>query len=86
MGGNILLHLATLEPERMDAMVLVSAAMYFPELARAVIGQVSLKDHPASGWETMRQPHRLGDDQIVALREWQRGMADSHDDMNFTPP
>jgi hypothetical protein len=27
-----------------------------------------------------------GDDEIVALWEWQRGMKDSYDDMNFTPP
>ena len=34
----------------------------------------------------MRNRHKLGDDQIVALWEWQRGMKDSYDDMNFTPP
>jgi pimeloyl-ACP methyl ester carboxylesterase len=34
----------------------------------------------------MRQRHKLGDDQIVALWEWGRGMSVSYDDMNFTPP
>jgi pimeloyl-ACP methyl ester carboxylesterase len=34
----------------------------------------------------MRKRHKLGDDQILALSEWQRGMKDSCDDMNFTPP
>jgi pimeloyl-ACP methyl ester carboxylesterase len=37
-------------------------------------------------WEVMRKRHNLGDEQIVALREWQRGMKDSYDDTNFTPP
>jgi pimeloyl-ACP methyl ester carboxylesterase len=34
MGGNILLHRATLQPERIEAVVVVSATMYFPEQAR----------------------------------------------------
>jgi len=33
----------------------------------------------------MRKRHQHGDEQIVALREWARGMADSSDDMNFKP-
>ncbi len=33
----------------------------------------------------MRKRHKLGDEQIVALWEWQHGMKDSYDDMNFTP-
>jgi pimeloyl-ACP methyl ester carboxylesterase len=37
MGGNALLHLATIEPARLDAMVVVSSVMRFPEPARAVM-------------------------------------------------
>jgi pimeloyl-ACP methyl ester carboxylesterase len=85
MGGNILLHMATIQPSRVDAMVVVSATMHFPEQARAVMRQVSVDDHPPSEWDVMRKRHKLGDDQIVALWEWQRGMKDSYDDMNFTP-
>jgi pimeloyl-ACP methyl ester carboxylesterase len=33
----------------------------------------------------MRRRHKLGDEQIVALWDWTRGMSDSYDDMNFTP-
>jgi pimeloyl-ACP methyl ester carboxylesterase len=86
MGGNILLHMATLQPDRIEAMVLVSATMYFPEQARAIMRQVSVENQPEAQWDTMRKRHKLGDDQIVALWEWQRGMKDSYDDMNFTPP
>ncbi len=86
MGGNILLHVATMQPDRIEAMVVVSAAMYFPEQARAIMRQVPAENQPPQDWETMRKRHKLGDDQIVALWEWQRGMKDSYDDMNFTPP
>ena len=87
MGGNILLHMATMQPERIDAMVVVSATMYFPEQARAIMRQVPPADkQPRQEWEIMRRRHKLGDEQIVALWDWGRGMKDSYDDMNFTPP
>jgi pimeloyl-ACP methyl ester carboxylesterase len=86
MGGNILLHMAILEPARIGAMVLVSATMYFPEQARAMMQQVpAASEQPPQAWETMRKSHKLGDDQI-ALWDWTREMKDSYDDMNFTPP
>jgi pimeloyl-ACP methyl ester carboxylesterase len=37
MGGNALLHVATMQPERLEAMVVVSAVMSFPEQARAIM-------------------------------------------------
>jgi pimeloyl-ACP methyl ester carboxylesterase len=86
MGGNILLHMATLQPDRIEAMVVVSATMYFPEQARAIMRQVPVESQPPGEWEKMRKFHKLGDDQIVALWEWQRGMSESYDDLNFTPP
>jgi pimeloyl-ACP methyl ester carboxylesterase len=86
MGGNILLHMATMQPDRLRAMVLISATMYFPEQARAIMQLVSAETQPDSEWETMRTRHRLGDEQIKALWEWQHEMKDSYDDMNFTPP
>jgi pimeloyl-ACP methyl ester carboxylesterase len=86
MGGNILLHIATQQPERIEAMVLVSATMYFPEQARKVMAMVpEAADQPANEWETMRKRHKLGDQQIVALWDWTQGMKDSFDDMNLTP-
>jgi len=85
MGGNILLHLATLQPERVEAMVVVSSTMYFPEQARKVMAAIPAPDdQPASEWETMRKRHHLGDQQIRALWEWAHSLKDSYDDMNFT--
>jgi pimeloyl-ACP methyl ester carboxylesterase len=85
MGGNILLHVATIEPERIEAMVLVSATMYFPEQARAIMRAFPVEHQPASEWETMRHRHKHGDEQIRALWELCRALKDSLDDMNFTP-
>jgi len=86
MGGNILLQIATLQPDRIEAMVLVSATMYFPEQARAIMAQVPLAaDQSPAEWDIMRKRHKHGDEQITALWDWARGMKDSYDDMNFTP-
>jgi pimeloyl-ACP methyl ester carboxylesterase len=86
MGGNTLLHLAQLAPERLVAMVIVSAVPYFPEQARRLMRAVPLTDQPPSEWAAMRERHRLGDRQIEALWRLQRDLAESYDDMSFTPP
>jgi pimeloyl-ACP methyl ester carboxylesterase len=82
-GGNVLLHLATQQPERLKAMVLVSATSYFPDQARPIMRQ-----HPESlseqEWETMRRRHPGGDAQIQALLASTTAFAESYDDMNFT--
>jgi pimeloyl-ACP methyl ester carboxylesterase len=86
MGGNILLHMATMQPERIEAMVVVSATMYFPEQARKIMAAVPAPENqPQSEWDRMRRQHKLGDEQIVALWQWAHSLKDSYDDMNFTP-
>jgi pimeloyl-ACP methyl ester carboxylesterase len=86
MGGNTLLHMAAKEPERIEAMVVVSATMYFPDQARAIMSQVPAAAEQTPGaWEAMRKRHKLGDEQITALWDWTRGMKESYDDMSFTP-
>jgi pimeloyl-ACP methyl ester carboxylesterase len=71
---------------RIEAMVLVSATMYYPAEARAVMRAAGAMDHPPEEWESMRQRHRHGDDQIRALWRQTGRFADSYDDMTFTPP
>jgi pimeloyl-ACP methyl ester carboxylesterase len=85
-GAQTLLHMATQQPTRVKAMVLVSGAHYFPEQARAVMRQMTVDSRTGEEWQVMRQRHKLGDDQIRAL--WTQGNAfkDSYDDVNFTPP
>jgi pimeloyl-ACP methyl ester carboxylesterase len=85
-GAKTLLHMATQQPARVDAMVLVSAAHYFPEQARTIMRQMTVETRTDEEWQVMRQRHKHGDDQIRSL--WRQGNAlkDSYDDMNFTPP
>jgi pimeloyl-ACP methyl ester carboxylesterase len=66
-GGNVLLHVATQQLDRLEAMIVVSATPYFPEQARKIMGAVPLEAQSAEAWEEMRGRHRLGDEQIRAL-------------------
>jgi pimeloyl-ACP methyl ester carboxylesterase len=84
-GGNTLLHLATKQPDRVSAMVIVSATPYFPAQARAVMRQYGA-NLPGAEWERLRRSHPGGDAQIKALLASTASFADSYDDLNFTPP
>lgn len=86
MGAKTLLHMATRQPDRIDAMVLVSATPYFPAPARAAMAQLSVEGFSETQWAALRQRHVHGDDQIRLLFEQMRGLKDHHDDMAFTPP
>lgn len=86
LGGNTLLHVATTARARIDAMVLVSATLYYPAQARAIMRQAGPENQPPAEWASMRARHAHGDDQIRALWRHAAGFADSYDDMNLTPP
>lgn len=84
LGAKTLLHMATSQLSRVKAMVLVSAAPYFPRQARLIMGQMTPENRSEEEWKQMRQWHKQGDEQIVEL--WRQGNAfkDSYEDMNFT--
>ncbi len=84
-GGIALLHLATAAPSRVSSMVLISAPPYFPEQARAIQRQWSESMVSASDMARMRQRHQQGEAQIQRLFAQARALADSRDDVNFTP-
>jgi pimeloyl-ACP methyl ester carboxylesterase len=86
LGAKTLLHMATQQPTRVEAMVLVSATPYFPDQARTIMQQVSPDNRTDAEWEQMRQWHKHGDEQIRALWKMANTFKDSYDDMNFTPP
>ena len=86
MGTKTLLHMATQQPDRLDAMVLVSATPYFPAQARAAMAQLSVDSFSDADWAAQRRRHVHGDEQIRMLFEQMRALKDSHDDMAFTPP
>ena len=86
LGAKTLLHMATQQPDRIDAMVLVSATPYFPAPARAAMAQLSVDAFSDAEWAALRLRHVQGDDQIRILFGLMRGLKDRHDDMAFTPP
>jgi pimeloyl-ACP methyl ester carboxylesterase len=87
MGAKTLLHVATIEPERIEAMVLVSATPRFPDSLRAAASAftrdalAALSDQERA---FLRGRHVHGDRQIEALYDMTRSFATSHDDMAFT--
>ena len=84
-GGNVLLHMATKQPDRITAMVLVSSTPYFPAQARTVMSQYG-DNLPSEQWEILRRRHPSGDAQIKAILASAKSFATSYDDLNFTPP
>ena len=85
-GAKTLLHVATQQPARIEAMVLVSGAHYFPDQARKLMSQATVESHTEQEWEFMRGRHPRGDHQIRLLWEQSHAFKDSYNDMNFTPP
>ncbi len=83
-GGNTFLHMATQQPSRVEAMVIISATTHFPDQARAIMAQFSFDQLGAEELAQMRARHRHGDDQIRALFRNGNAFKDSYDDLNFT--
>lgn len=86
LGAKTLLHVDTRQPDRVEAMTLVSATPYFPEQARSIMRQMTPENRSDQEWQQMREWHKQGDEQIRALWKMANGFKDSYDDMNFTPP
>jgi pimeloyl-ACP methyl ester carboxylesterase len=86
LGAKTLLHLATQQPHRVEAMVLVSATPYFPEQARAAMREITPDNRTEQEWAQMRLWHKHGDEQIRQIWRQMGSLKDSYDDMDFTPP
>jgi pimeloyl-ACP methyl ester carboxylesterase len=84
-GAKVLLHTAVMRPGRIQAMVLVSAAPYFPEEARTIMRSMTPDNHSEEEWQMMRIKHKHGDEQIKMLWRQAHEFKDSFDDMNLTP-
>ena len=84
-GGITLLHMAIHQPERIEAMALVSVPPHFPEQARAIQRAFSFEALPEREQTMMRQRSLGGDKQIAWLIEQTHKMAESTDDVNFSP-
>jgi pimeloyl-ACP methyl ester carboxylesterase len=84
LGANTLLHVATHEPARLHAMVLVSGAPRFPEATRGALRAAAAAAHPPDEWAAMRAKHACGDDGIAALWQLPLRFAEDTTDMSFT--
>jgi pimeloyl-ACP methyl ester carboxylesterase len=81
-GGITALHLATIVPARVEAMVVVSAPPRFPEQARAIQRGFSLQSMSDDELRRMRERHRR-ERQLDLLLAQVHAFADG-DDPNFT--
>ena len=87
MGAKTLLHVATMRPDAVGAMVLVSAAPRFEaplRTAAAAFTRESYERLPDHEKDALRARHVHGDAQILALYDMTRSFVSSVDDMAFT--
>jgi len=84
-GAMTLLHMATLQPERVEAMVVVGVGTYLPQECRAILAQTDSAAIPDDVMTFLRTQHVHGDDQIRALYDWVASLANSYNDMAFSP-
>jgi pimeloyl-ACP methyl ester carboxylesterase len=85
-GGMTLLHMATSQPDRVDAMVLIGATSYFPEQARQIMRGSHPDSVPRARLDALARFHSRGEEQARMLLTQFYGFKDSYDDMNFTAP
>jgi pimeloyl-ACP methyl ester carboxylesterase len=80
-GGMTLLHMATQQPSRIEAMVLIGATTYFPVPRVSTVVSFTPQEY-----QEQKELHVRGDEQIRSLQKQFNAFKDSYDDMNFTPP
>jgi pimeloyl-ACP methyl ester carboxylesterase len=85
-GGMTLLHAATRQPDRIEAMVLIGASTHFPEQAREIMRGATVKSLPPPVLEEMRRCVTRGEAQVGELVSQFHAFKDSYDDMTFTAP
>jgi pimeloyl-ACP methyl ester carboxylesterase len=85
LGAKTLLHVATEQPARLSAMVVVSATPRFPEATRAAFRAAAAAEPGVEQWAELRARHVHGDPQIAALWQLPARFAEDRTDMSFTP-
>jgi len=85
-GGMTLLHMATQQQDRLDAIVLIGATIYFPEQARVFMRAAAADTLPPQVREGFGACATRGDQQVRELIAQFGRFKDSYDDMNFTAP
>ncbi len=82
-GGMTLLHIATINPKLIDAMVLISATTHFPDQARAIMRRVSYDTMPPQVKQMYQECATRGEEQIRELISQFNAFSENYDDMNF---
>jgi pimeloyl-ACP methyl ester carboxylesterase len=85
-GAMTLLHVATTQPERVEAMVLIGGTPYFTDEARAIQSSAAPDSIPLASLEGLGRSHPGGLAQAREVIGYLHAFKDSYDDMNFTPP
>ena len=87
-GAKTLLHMATQNPQRLKAIVLIGGTMYYPEKFREAVktGSFTIDKVTDEQWEELRAEHIHGDEQIRKLYRQFNDCAEDYEDMSFTPP
>ena len=85
-GGMTLLHMATAQPEQVEAMVLIGATSYFPEQAREIMRASDPQSLSVEQLQARGQAHSRGAEQARELASQFFAFKDSYKDMNFTQP
>ncbi len=88
-GGMTLLHMATQQPERLEAMILIGATHRSTEQNRMIQRQATVEslardDDMWGGYRELRRIHLHGDEQIRELRRQFNALKDNFDDMNLS--
>ena len=85
-GAMTLVHMATQQPARIEAMVLVGGTDQIGPEVRALLRDPDCEKLTPEEWKAKREIHKHGDEQILALQRIFCAAKDRYDDMNFTPP
>lgn len=85
-GAVTLLHMATQQPDRVEAMVLVGSGIYYNGPCREQLAETAGREYSEQWWEYYRRMHPGGDEQIRALLRNLGSFTESYDDLAFTPP
>ncbi|WP_162339971.1 alpha/beta fold hydrolase [Cyclobacterium salsum] len=91
-GGMTLIHMATMQPKRIQSLVLFGATPYFSKKSREIMKNLTYENVAVNNperIENLKKVHPRGEKQIRNLFKWFEQGADSYDNsksMNFTQP
>ncbi|WP_430811924.1 MULTISPECIES: alpha/beta fold hydrolase [unclassified Carboxylicivirga] len=85
-GGLTLLHMALMDTSRLEAMVLIGTAPYFPKSSRNVLKDYTYETLNKATRDYYLKIHPRGEKQVRELLHQLNGFSESYNDINFTAP